>query len=295
MRSGFARLHPLVDLTFFVLVLAFAMFLSHPAVQLAGLVCAALFALRCTGRGFGRRMAMLLPLMLLAAVVNPLVSHQGVTVLFRFPSGNACTLESVLYGISAAVRLGTAVLWFMGWNAVMTSDKFVYLFGRIVPALSLVLSMTLRFVPRFSAQARRVSKAQAAVGNDMHTGSLLHRIKCALMVFSILVTWSLENAVDTADSMRARGYGLPGRSAFSIFTLTKRDKLLLAALSLLGAIVAAGYAAGALSWRYYPSCRGAGLTWTSALCWLSYLALNLIPAILDGKEAAVCRRLQSQI
>ena len=85
MRSGFARLHPLVDLTFFVLVLAFAMFLSHPAVQLAGLVCAALFALRCTGRGFGRRMAMLLPLMLLAAVVNPLVSHQGVTVLFRFP------------------------------------------------------------------------------------------------------------------------------------------------------------------------------------------------------------------
>ena len=104
MRSGFARLHPLVDLTFFVLVLAFAMFLSHPAVQLAGLVCAALFALRCTGRGFGRRMAMLLPLMLLAAVVNPLVSHQGVTVLFRFPSGNACTLESVLYGISAAVN-----------------------------------------------------------------------------------------------------------------------------------------------------------------------------------------------
>lgn len=130
MRSGFARLHPLVDLTFFVLVLAFAMFLSHPAVQLAGLVCAALFALRCTGRGFGRRMAMLLPLMLLAAVVNPLVSHQGVTVLFRFPSGNACMLESVLYGISAAVRLGTAVLWFMGWNAVMTSDKFVYLFGQ---------------------------------------------------------------------------------------------------------------------------------------------------------------------
>ena len=83
MRSGFARLHPLVDLTFFVLVLAFAMFLSHPAVQLAGLVCAALFALRCTGRGFGRRMAMLLPLMLLAAVVNPLVSHRPVPFPFR--------------------------------------------------------------------------------------------------------------------------------------------------------------------------------------------------------------------
>ena len=177
MRSGFARLHPLVDLTFFVLVLAFAMFLSHPAVQLAGLVCAALFALRCTGRGFGRRMAMLLPLMLLAAVVNPLVSHQGVTVLFRFPSGNACTLESVLYGISAAVRLGTAVLWFMGWNAVMTSDKFVYLFGRILPSLSLTLSMGLRFVPRLLRRTRetadRLGVPAAALTFDTHPDTLV--------------------------------------------------------------------------------------------------------------------------
>ena len=177
MRSGFTRLHPLVNLTFFVLVLAFAMFLSHPAVQLAGLVCAALFALRCTGRGFGRRMAMLLPLMLLAAVVNPLVSHQGVTVLFRFPSGNACTLESVLYGISAAVRLGTAVLWFMGWNAVMTSDKFVYLFGRILPSLSLTLSMGLRFVPRLLRRTRetadRLGVPAAALTFDTHPDTLV--------------------------------------------------------------------------------------------------------------------------
>ena len=202
MRSGFARLHPLVDLTFFVLVLAFAMFLSHPAVQLAGLVCAALFALRCTGRGFGRRMAMLLPLMLLAAVVNPLVSHQGVTVLFRFPSGNACTLESVLYGISAAVRLGTAVLWFMGWNAVMTSDKFVYLFGRILPSLSLTLSMGLRFVPRLLRRTREVAQAQK-LARPAERGWLAG-IRRAGRVVSIVVTWALENALDTADSMKSR-------------------------------------------------------------------------------------------
>ena len=199
MRSGFARLHPLVDLTFFVLVLAFAMFLSHPAVQLAGLVCAALFALRCTGRGFGRRMAMLLPLMLLAAVVNPLVSHQGVTVLFRFPSGNACTLESLLYGISAAVRLGTAVLWFMGWNAVMTSDKFVYLFGRILPSLSLTLSMGLRFVPRLLRRTREVAQAQK-LARPAERGWLAG-IRRAGRVVSIVVTWALENALETAYSM----------------------------------------------------------------------------------------------
>ena len=295
-HHAFLACHPAVNLLYFVLVLTFSMFFLHP-LCLAVSLCAALWcAAQLNGGTAVRRTALwLAPTAILAALVNLAFNHQGATILAYLPSGNPLTLESIAYGFAAAAMLAAVVLWFSCWNTVMTSDKLMHLFGRVVPALSLLLSMTLRFVPRFSAQARRVSKAQAAVGNDMHTGSLLHRIKCALMVFSILVTWSLENAVDTADSMRARGYGLPGRSAFSIFTLTKRDKLLLAALSLLGAIVAAGYAAGALSWRYYPSCRGAGLTWTSALCWLSYLALNLIPAILDGKEAAVCRRLQSQI
>ena len=110
MRSGFARLHPLVDLTFFVLVLAFAMFLSHPAVQLAGLVCAALFALRCTGRGFGRRMAMLLPLMLLAAVVNPLVSHQGVTVPFPFRKRLHAGVRALRHLRRRAARHGRALV-----------------------------------------------------------------------------------------------------------------------------------------------------------------------------------------
>ena len=291
MRSGFARLHPLVDLTFFVLVLAFAMFLSHPAVQLAGLVCAALFALRCTGRGFGRRMAMLLPLMLLAAIINPLVSHQGVTVLFCFPSGNACTLESVLYGISAAVRLGTAVLWFMGWNAVMTSDKFVYLFGRILPSLSLTLSMGLRFVPRLLRRTREVAQAQK-LARPAERGWLAS-IRRAGRVVSIVVTWALENALDTADSMKSRGYGLPKRTAFSLFRFTLRDGICLGILATLGGAVLAGSLTGGLKWWYYPAPGGAAgaqaAVWTAA-----FVLLAAFPLIFDAKEAIQWRASRSR-
>lgn len=291
MRFGFARLHPLVDLTFFVLVLAFAMFLSHPAVQLAGLVCAALFALRCTGRGFGRRMAMLLPLMLLAAVVNPLVSHQGVTVLFRFPSGNACTLESVLYGISAAVRLGTAVLWFMGWNAVMTSDKFVYLFGRILPSLSLTLSMGLRFVPRLLRRTREVAQAQK-LARPAERGWLAS-IRRAGRVVSIVVTWALENALDTADSMKSRGYGLPKRTAFSLFRFTLRDGICLGVLAALGGAVLAGSLTGGLKWWYYPAPGGA--TGAQAALWTAaFVLLAAFPLIFDAKEAIQWRASRSR-
>ena len=295
-NDAFSRCHPAVNFLYFALVLLGAMVLQHPACQVISLLGAvAVFCMLGGEKPGGLRLWYALVLFVLTAAANPAFSHEGRTILRYLPSGNPLTLESILYGLGAGLTLCTALIWFSDYTRIMTSDKFVYLFGRIVPALSLVLSMKLRFVPRFSAQARRVASAQAAVGNDMRSGSLLHRIKCALMVFSILVTWSLENAVDTADSMRARGYGLPGRSAFSIFTLTRRDKTLLAVMGALGAIVIAGFCLGALSWRYYPSVKGAGFTPGSILCYLSFLILNLIPVILEQKEAAVCRRLQSQI
>ena len=67
------------------------------------------------------------------------------------------------------------MLWFSSYNEIMTSDKFVYLFGRVIPALSLVLSMTLRFVPKFKAQMQTVMEAQRCGGRDTSNGSLPQR------------------------------------------------------------------------------------------------------------------------
>ena len=96
----------------------------------------------------------------LAALVNPAFNHEGATILTYLPSGNPLTMESMFYGVAAAVMLASVVLWFSSYNEVMTSDKFVYLFGRIIPALSLVLSMALRFIPKFKgADAGRLRGA----------------------------------------------------------------------------------------------------------------------------------------
>lgn len=42
------------------------------------------------------------------------------------------TLESIAYGCAAAVMLVAVLFWFSCYNEVMTSDKFMYLFGRII-------------------------------------------------------------------------------------------------------------------------------------------------------------------
>ena len=64
--TGFSKLHPFVEVTFFLFVLAFAMFVSHPWVQLLGLVLAAAMAFFCAGgKKFLRQLLLVVPLMLL--------------------------------------------------------------------------------------------------------------------------------------------------------------------------------------------------------------------------------------
>ena len=62
------------------------------------------------------------------------------------------------------------------------------------------------------------------MGRDVPERKILSdRLRHGLNMLSILVTWALENAIETSDSMRSRGYGLHGRTAFSIYRFTKRD------------------------------------------------------------------------
>ena len=251
-KDGFSGYHPTINFLYFALVLLFSMCLMHPAYLLISLTGALTYDIYLKGRKAARFAVMgLLPMAVFAALVNPAFNHEGATILTYLPSGNPLTLESMLYGVAAAVMLASVVLWFSSYNEVMTSDKFVYLFGRVIPALSLVLSMSLRFIPKFKAQMQTVSEAQACIGRDTKNGSVLRRVGNAVKIFSILVTWSLENAIETADSMRSRGYGLPGRTAFSIYRFDDRDKAALAWLIFCGAYLISGWMAGGTYFRYY--------------------------------------------
>ncbi len=285
MRDSFSGYHPLVNLLFFVEVLGFSMFLLHPvclALSLAGSVA---YALCLNGRkALALCLKGVLPMMVFTALLNPAFNHEGATILTYLPSDNPLTLESILYGVAAAAMLAAVVLWFSCFSAVITSDKFVYLFGRIIPALSLVLSMALRFVPRFLAQLKVVTRAQKCIGRDPGQGSLPHRLRCAGGILSTMISWALENGIDTADSMKSRGYGLPGRTAFSIYRFDRRDRQALCLLLILGAAVLTGALSDGLSWRYFPTVRW-NMTLPALLTQTAYLALCAFPVILNRMEA----------
>ena len=295
-RDTFSGYHPFINFLYFALVLAFSMFFMHPICLGISLACAFRYNIYLGGRKAVRfGFVFMLPLMLLTIIINPAFSHAGMTILAYLPSGNPLTLESITYGIASSVMLISVITWFACFTAIITSDKFVYLFGRIVPALSLVLSMTLRFVPRFAAQIKVVSESQRCVGRDVSDGNVIRRARNGITILSIMITWSLENAIETADSMKSRGYGLPGRSAFSIYRFDKRDGKALCFLFVCAAYILAGQFTGALYWRYFPSMKGVEAGIYPATVFTVYAVLCLMPVILNIMEDRKWKQLRSAI
>ena len=191
-KDTFSGYHPTINFLYFALVLLFSMCLMHPAYLAISLTGALAYDIYLRGRKAVRFAVMgLLPMAALAALVNPAFNHEGATILTYLPSGNPLTLESIVYGAAAAGMLAAVLLWFGCCTAVMTADKLLWLFGRAAPALSLVLSMTLRWVPRFGAQLRAAAEARRGLGQ--RGGRITRRIRSGAAVLSkcryIAVLW----------------------------------------------------------------------------------------------------------
>jgi energy-coupling factor transport system permease protein len=279
---------------YFTAVIGFSMFFTHPVCLSMSLMCSFTYSVYINGKkALKFSLFYMLPTLIITMLLNPLFSHEGATIIEYLPDGNPLTLESILYGLAAALMLVTVISWFSCFNEVMTSDKFVYLFGRVIPALSLVLSMALRFVPRFKAQIKVISNAQKCVGRDVSNGGFIRKVKHGVKILSIMVTWALENAIETADSMKARGHGLPGRTAFSIFRFDRRDLFALVYILVCAGIVMLGAATKVYHFRYYPTLKG---EWTGAtlIVFAAYFALGLFPMIINIREDIVWKHIESK-
>lgn len=285
MRDSFAEYHPLVNLIYFILVISFSLVLMHPLAQAVSLVCGVIYAVSIHGRKtVSFLLKFSLPMVIMTAFINSLFNHEGITVLLNFPGGNPLTLESLLYGLLAGVMIVSLISWFSSFSRVMTTDKLIYLFGKIIPALSLVLSMSLRFVPKFRSQLSVVADAQRSLGRDVYSGSVLNRTKTAVHIFSVVITWALENAVETADSMKNRGYGLRGRTSFSLYKYEERDKYALVWLLFCGLFLIAGAMLSAFGFRYFPDIRYAAFDMTTIPFHFVFICLCLTPVIINLKE-----------
>ena len=220
----FDSYHPMINLMYFVTAIICTMRFQHPVYVFISYVCIFLFAVKLGGKRSFIFQISLICLIFVYAAWYSCYHHFGVTVLHVNFIGNPITLESIVTGVVLGVKTATVLMIFSCIFAVVSSDKVIYLFGKISPRLSLYISVLLRFIPRVKQRAKKIETSRKGIGKGCFQGNLWQRFGHVCSFVSILITWTLEDFVESAASMKCRGYSLRGRTAFSIYRFDNRDR-----------------------------------------------------------------------
>lgn len=172
----------------------------------------------------------------------------------------------------------------------MTSDRFLYIFGKAAPSISLTLTMILRLVPNYQRKAMQIASARKSIGRSAGAGTRLERAENGLVILSSLTSWALEGGIVTADSMRSRGYGCCRRTSFSVYRFDGRDIMLTTFMAVLIAIVIFCGIKGAAAAAYTPAIHISPINNIYSAAGISaYFVFLSIPAALNITEEIIWR------
>jgi energy-coupling factor transport system permease protein len=283
-HTAFDAMHPAVPALYACITLGLTMAALHPV--LVAISCAGAFAYIACVRGLRSAVCALrwqIPVMLVIALVNPLFVRMGSTVVLEL-FGRPVFLESLLYGLAMAGMFVASVQWFAACSHMLTHDKVLALFGSAAPVVALMISMTMRLVPRFLRQGCTIAVVQDVARScfvaDGRAG-LPARVADRLRQSSVLMGWAMEDSLETADAMRARGWGARRRRTTYVpyrFTLCDAAAIVL--------LVLGGAAVAWVAWRvtapfaFYPQMSPITLWWGYG----AYAAWMLVPALLHIYE-----------
>lgn len=286
----FDSMNPVAVAVYYLCVTLITMFSQDPVIALLSL-SAAIAVCTVTGAAGRREHLFSLLLYIVLAVINPLIVHNGVTVLF-YLNDRPITWEATAYGLTAAATLCAALYWLRALSKAMTGDRVLYAIGRLSPGAALLLSMTIRYIGLFKQRWRKIQDSQRALGL-YRDGNLIDAVRGRARVLGILITWTLENGIITAESMEARGYGARRRTSFAHYRMHTADAVLIAASALLSLITVIGISRTAV--RYYPALSADLRQPYHIISGAAFALLCTIPLIKEGKEAIRWRCLRSKI
>lgn len=291
MERVLAGYHPIVSFSYFVVVIGTSMLYMNPIFQVISLIGALSYLIILDRYKTLKLIKFIFVMVLVIAIINMIFVNRGSTVLFYLRS-NPVTLESLFYGFVSGLMLGSVMVWFSCYNEIMTSDKFLYIFGKITPTIALIVSMTLRLIPKLIEQTKIIANSQKTLGIDYNEGNISLKIKSCMRILSILVTWALEDAVQTADSMKARGYGIKKRTSFQIFEFINRDMVMLVYILISGMFLLAGYINGYGQLIFYPTIQKIDTDILSNMLYITFFIISILPSIQELRERYKWRYLE---
>ncbi|MBP5699304.1 MAG: cobalt ABC transporter permease [Methanobrevibacter sp.] len=236
-------------------------------------------------------MKLFIPLSILIMILNPLLNRTGAHKIYLW-SGFFITYEAIAYGILMSLALLIVILVFSSYNRSVSYQEMLYIFSKKLPIISMIIVMALRFIPLINSRAIEVQKLNNLKSNGIeletedesededridvdafnsnintdYNSKLVDKLKSNKRIAAIIkeaktlgkimgitVSWSLEESMFTAKSMKARGYNATERTSYLSYKFSNADFAFIALIIITVGIIIAGLLKGVGMINIYPS------------------------------------------
>jgi energy-coupling factor transport system permease protein len=201
------------------------------------------------GRELGRAARWALSLGVLVAVINALVTRNGLTVIWRLGNLPALghvdvTLEATLYGAVLGLRAATLVLCGALYTLTVDPDQVLRLFRRVSFRSALTATLATRLVPVLARDSRRLADAQRCRAGAPASRAQLLRASTAGV---------LDRALDVAAALEVRGYGAARRPPRYRAPYSRHDLAFLSSAAAVLALATTARMVGLAPFSAYPA------------------------------------------
>ena len=284
-------IHPASYIIYYLILIIFAFLFNNPYYIISFLICITiLIALQGIRGEFKNLIKFFIPMALLIVILNPLVSHMGVTQIYII--GNfSVTLEALIYGILMSLTLLIILLIFASYNSAVSYQEMLYIFSKKFPHISMIIIMALRFIPLLNyrlAEVNKIFRFKEKNSNiETKEETKVDKIKNMTEMLAVVISYSLEESMLTAKSMKARGYGIAKRTSYLSFKFRKIDYYFMLIVMASSLICIIGLMQGQGRIEIYPQLNFSFTNNILNMYYFSFLIL-LIPLIyLEFKERLI--------
>ncbi|MCM1273544.1 MAG: energy-coupling factor transporter transmembrane protein EcfT [Clostridium sp.] len=291
----FESYHPTINVIYFLFVLTAAVVFNHPVYAAIAFFTAFVYSIKLNGKRSVILNLILVPCIFLYGCWYAFYHHFGITNLGKNFIDNNITLESLCYGMVRGMMAAAFIMAFSAMLTVMSTDKVIYLVGRIFPRGSLFISIFLRSFSRVRHRFLATDRSRKGIGMGKGHGNILHKIRNCVRIVSIVITWTLEDYIESSQSMKCRGYTLKGRTAFSIYRFDNRDRSVVIMLCTGIIVTVMAYALGQTNIMYDPEIIIYKPAFWAYFFYAVYAFVCFLPMMLELFNEAVYNRVSRNI
>ena len=286
-------IHPGVYLLYYFIMVLFAFIFSDPyfVVTFLALILV-LITLQGVSSELKNILKFYIPLSILILILNPLLNRTGAHKIYLW-SNFFVTYEAIAYGVLMTLALLIVILVFSSYNRSVSYQEMLYIFSKKLPIISMIIVMALRFIPLINSRAIEVqklnnlknsgiemeidgddtddsnrvdldqfnsnintdydSKLVNKLKSNKRVAAIIKEAKTLGKIMGITVSWSLEESMFTAKSMKARGYNATERTSYLSYKFGNADYAFIALIIVTVGIIIAGLLKGVGMINIYPS------------------------------------------